>query len=121
MVEDEAIVRLSLGYQLTEEGFDVDTVESGAEAIEKLGKDSSYDLVITDLMMYGESGVDVFKQAIEIDANFPVMIITGFGPESPLFKEAMKLKPCSYAFKPFSKEEILKKVSICLERANRKA
>ena len=103
---------------MSEQGFDVDTAQSGEEAIEILDKGSSYDLIITDLRMGGESGVDVFKKAREINANIPVLIITGFGGDSPLFKEAIELRPCAHAFKPFSKEELLEKVRFCLEGAN---
>ena len=118
VVDDEESIRLSLQHQLAKKGFAVDTAESGEEAIEKLDKDASYDLVITDLRMYGESGVDVFKKAREVNVNTPVLIITGFGGDSPLFKEAMELKPCGHAFKPFAEEEFLGKVSACLGGAN---
>ncbi|MBT7179128.1 MAG: hypothetical protein HN907_06305 [Nitrospina sp.] len=50
--------------------------------------------------------------------NTPVLIITGFGGDSPLFKEAMELRPCGHAFKPFGEEEFLGKVSACLGGAN---
>ncbi len=118
LVDDEESIRLTLQYQLSKKGFDVDTAKSGKEAIEKLDRDSSYDMVITDLRMYGESGVDVLKKARVINKNISVMIITGFGGDSPMFKEAMELKPCGHAFKPFSEEELLEKVRICLEGAH---
>jgi DNA-binding NtrC family response regulator len=116
IVDDEESIRLSLEHQLTEEGFNVDTAESGEEAIEKIDKDSSWDLVITDLRMYGVSGLDVLKKVREVNVNTLVLIITGFGGDSPMFKEAMELKPCGHAFKPFPKDEILKKINICLNR-----
>ena len=118
VVDDEETIRMNLEYQLESEGYCVHTAESGEDAIEMLDKGSSYDLVITDLRMYGESGVDVFKKAREINANIPVMIITGFGGDSPMFREAMELKPCGHAFKPFSEEELIKKVRKCLGRDN---
>ena len=118
VVDDEESILLSLEHQLSQQGFDVDTAESGEEAIKKLDANSSYDLVITDLRMYGETGVDVMIKAQETNANTSVLIITGFGSESPLFKDAMALKPCGHAFKPFSKEELLKKVRTCLEDTN---
>jgi DNA-binding NtrC family response regulator len=119
VVDDEESIRLTLEHQLTGNGFKVDTAESREEAIKKLDLNSSYDLVITDLRMYGETGVDVMIKVQETNISIPVMIITGFGSESPLFKKAMELKPCGHAFKPFSKEELLEKVSICLDCAHR--
>ena len=118
LVDDDETIHLTLEHQLMEAGFDVDTAESGEEAIKKLDKNSSYDLVITDLRMYGESGVDVFKKAREINVNTPVIIMSGFGADSPLFLEAMELRPCGHAHKPFSEEELLEKIHICLEKTN---
>jgi two-component system, NtrC family, C4-dicarboxylate transport response regulator DctD len=116
LVDDDDLILLTTGEYLSQEGFEVETAESGEDAINKLDKNSSYDLVVTDLRMYGETGVDVFKKVLEVNANIPVIIVTGFGGETPMFKEAMELKPCAHAFKPFSEEELLEKVRKCLER-----
>jgi len=118
LVDDDELILLTFEEYLNKAGYDVDTVESGEKAIEQLEKGSSYDLVITDLRMYGESGVDVFKKAQKVNANTSVLIMSGFGSESPLFKEAMELKPCGHAIKPFSEEELLEKVRTCLEGAS---
>lgn len=116
LVDDDEIVHLTFEHLLIEEGYDVDVAQSGEEAIEKLSKNASYDLVITDLRMYGATGVDVFNKALEINANINVIVMSGFGSDSPLFQEAMKLNPCSHAFKPFSEEEFLEKVRMCLNK-----
>ena len=83
VVDDEETILLSYKIQLENEGYNVDTAQSGEEAIEKLDKGSSYDLVVTDLRMYGESGVDVFKKVRETNLNTPVIVISGFGADSP--------------------------------------
>ena len=116
VVDDDETILMNFEFQLESEGYSVDTAESGEIAIEILNKNSSYDLVITDLRMYGESGVDVIKRVMEVNASIPVMIMSGFGDDSPMFQEAMKLKPCAHAFKPFTEEELLGKVRKCLER-----
>jgi DNA-binding NtrC family response regulator len=118
LVDDDETIRMSLEIQLESEGYRIDTAESGEDAIEILDKKSSFDLVVTDLRMYGESGVDVFKKVLEVNAFIPVMIITGFSAETPMFKEAMELKPCNHAFKPFSEEEFIGKVRDCIDRSN---
>lgn len=115
LVDDDEIFHMTFERLLIDKGLDVDVAKSGEEAIEKLLQTPFYDLVITDLRMYGVTGVDVLKKTREIDASIPVIIMSGFGVESPLFKEAMKLKPCSHAFKPFSEEEFLEKIRTCLE------
>ncbi len=115
LVEDEESIRLSIDYQLSKEGYDVDAVDNGEDANKKLVMDSSYDLVITDLRMGDESGVDVLQMVQETNVNIPVLIMSGLDYRSPLFKKAMELKPCGHAFKPFSKEVLLEKVRNCLE------
>ena len=117
LVDDDEIVHLTFQHLLVEKGFDVDIAQSGEEAIDKLSRNSSYDLVITDLRMHGATGVDVLIKTREINEKICVMIMSGFGGESPLFKDAMKLKPCSHAFKPLSEKEFLEKVHSCLEKA----
>ena len=118
LVDDDDLILMTFSDYLGQEGFAVETAESGEGAIEILEKNSSYDLVITDLRMYGETGVDVFKKVLEVNASIQVIIITGFGDETPLFKEALQLKPCGFAFKPFSEEELLDKVQMCLGKIN---
>jgi DNA-binding NtrC family response regulator len=117
LVDDEESICVGFQFQLEIDGYDVDIAQSGEEAIELLEMNSSYDLVITDLRMHGVSGVDVFKKVGELNVNIPVLIITGFSAQSELLKEAMELKPCGHLFKPFTKEEFLKKVRLCIEGA----
>jgi two-component system alkaline phosphatase synthesis response regulator PhoP len=118
LVDDDETITMTFEHQLIEAGFDVDTAESGEKAIVKLDKNSSYDLVITDLRMYGETGVDVFKKVREINVNTPVMFMSGFSIDSPLYKEALELKPCGNMIKPFPKKEFLAQVHACLAKAN---
>ena len=118
VVDDDETIRMGLEIQLDSAGYNVDTAKSGEDAIEMLDKGTSYDLVVTDLRMYGETGVDVFKKVREINVKTPVMIISEFGGDTPLFKEAIELKPCAHAFKPFPEEELLEKVRFCLAGAN---
>ena len=55
--------------------------KSGEETFDKLDKNPSYDLVITDLRMHGATGVDVFKKSREINANVGVMVMSGLGSD----------------------------------------
>jgi DNA-binding NtrC family response regulator len=118
LVDDDELILLTLAGYLKTEGFEVDMADSGQEAIKMLDKVSSYDLIITDLRMHGEHGVDVLKKAQEVNVNLPALVISGFSKESPLFKEAIELKPSGHLFKPFSEEMFLEKVHTCLLKAN---
>ena len=72
VVDDDETIRMGLEIQLDSAGYNVDTAKSGEDAIEMLDKGSSYDLVVTDLRMYGETGVDVFKKVRRV--ILPVML-----------------------------------------------
>lgn len=118
LVDDDELILLTLAGYLKVEGFEVDMADSGQKAIKMLDKDSSYDLTITDLRMHGEHGVDVIKKVKEVNVHLPVLVISGFSKDSPLFKEAIELKPSGHLFKPFSEEKFLEKVHTCLLKAN---
>ena len=117
VVDDYEIVTMSTQHILVDAGFEVVIAESGEQASEQLEENSSYDLVITDLMMHEVSGVDVFKKVLEKNVNTHVLIMSGFSTDSSLFKEALELKPCGQMLKPFNKEDLLEKIRVCLEES----
>jgi two-component system, NtrC family, response regulator HydG len=111
VVEDEEVVRDLLVKLLTEEGYAVDSVDSGEEALRTLDREF-YDLVLLDLNLPGMYGLNVLAAApaLQTDAQFVVM--TAFGSVDTAV-EAMKLGAFDYINKPFRTEELL----LTLERA----
>jgi two-component system, NtrC family, response regulator HydG len=111
IVEDEEIVRQLLTGLLREEGYDVDAVSTGEEALKALDREL-YDLVLLDLNLPGMHGMNVLgaAPALQTDAQFIVM--TAFGSVDNAV-EAMKLGAFDYLNKPFRTEELL----LTLERA----
>ena len=104
IVDDELIMRKSLSGWLERDGYEVDTAESGEEAIEKL-KETRFDLLLVDIKMEGISGLDVLKHVRENDPDVAVVMITAYGSISTAI-EAMKNGARDYLLKPFDPDEL---------------
>lgn len=80
LVDDDPVLLETLTDLLRHEGFAVSTAESGEGGIRMLqGANPPFDLVITDLVMPGKSGMDVLQKAIELNPGCTVLILSGFG------------------------------------------
>jgi DNA-binding NtrC family response regulator len=73
-----------------------------------------FDLVITDLKMPGMSGLEVLKHIKALQPEVPIIMITGYSTVDTAV-EAMKNGAVDYVAKPFTPEEILKKVESAFE------
>lgn len=114
VVEDDRFFRQMYADLLTEEGYGVDTVSSGAEALELLGK-HVYQLVITDLVMPGMSGIEVLSRVKQQAPTVDVILVTGHANlESAIF--ALKNGARDYILKPFNHAEFKHTVALCFEQ-----
>lgn len=68
-------------------------------------KGAPFDLVITDLKIPGVHGLDLLREAKELDPFCEVIVITGYASEESVM-EAMKLSACDYISKPFNIDQI---------------
>jgi DNA-binding NtrC family response regulator len=105
VVDDELIVRKSLGGWLERDGHKVDTASSGEEALEKCGN-TRFDILLLDIKMEGLSGLDVLKKVKENDPDVSVVMITAYG-SIPSAIEAMKSGAYEYLLKPFDPDELM--------------
>lgn len=105
IVDDELIVRESLGGWLERDGHKVDKAASGEEALEKCEK-TRYDILLLDIKMEGMSGLDVLKKVKENDPDVSVVMITAYG-SIPSAIEAMKSGAHEYLLKPFDPDELM--------------
>ena len=80
LVDDDVLLRDTLSPVLQNEGFKVTTAASGEEA-EKLllAAEPPFQLVLTDLVMPGKTGMDVLRCALKVDPSCTVLVLTGFG------------------------------------------
>ncbi|MEW5946436.1 MAG: response regulator [bacterium] len=104
IIDDEEIILTNLTQALQENGFSVDPALSGEEALRKM-KDTSYDLVITDLKLGEKSGLDVLDELRRENPDTPGVMMTAYGsPE--VAAEVDKIGGVEYIEKPFELEEM---------------
>ena len=78
VVDDEESLRFFLTKGLQKAGYAVDAAAAGREAIERLSK-TSYDVVLTDIVMPDVSGLDVLGAVHEMDKDAVVVLMTAHG------------------------------------------
>ncbi len=104
VVDDEITVCKSIRQAILSEEYEVDMALSGEEALKK-EKERSYDLIITDLMMPGISGLDLLKEVKQSKSRADVIMITGY-PTIRTAVESIKLGAFDYIPKPFTPQEL---------------
>ncbi len=114
LVDDEEIILATVGRDLKNDGFDVTLCSSGVEAVKQM-QAVNYDIVLTDLMMEGISGLEVLKKAKEINPDMMVMVITGFGSLASAI-DALRLGAADYMLKPCNRAELSMRVNNCIEK-----
>jgi heterodisulfide reductase subunit A len=105
VVDDELIVRKSLKDWLEEEGFAVDTAESGKEALENLTR-NGYQLMLSDIKMPGMDGVELLAKAREIHPELVVVMMTAYATVETAV-DAMKIGALDYLVKPFEPDKLI--------------
>ncbi len=114
VVDDELIIRESLSAWLERDGHEVQTAESGEEALSKI-KDTRYDIVFLDIKMEGMSGLEVLTQIRQNEPGIAVVMITAYGSISSAVK-AMKDGAYDYLLKPFDPTQLELLIQKILER-----
>lgn len=78
IIDDEKSIRKTLTEILTYEGYKADEAADGEEGLKKF-KDKTYDLVLCDIKMPKLDGLEFLEKAKEINADVPIIIISGHG------------------------------------------
>jgi DNA-binding NtrC family response regulator len=113
-VDDEKNILRVVSTTLRNEQYDVVTAQSAEEAIEKFGQ-NGFDLIITDLKLPGQSGLDLLSYIKARTADLPVIMITAFGTIENAV-EAMKKGAFNYLTKPVNPDELLTVVREAVEK-----
>ena len=102
IVDDDDIVLVGLRATLERDGYDVVVARSGYAAVDALSS-RRFELVITDLMMPGLSGIGVLEQVRKVSPGTRVVVLSGY-PRRSAADEALRrgadeflLKPIDYA------------------------
>jgi two-component system response regulator AtoC len=104
IVDDEPNLRKILAAQLSRDGYDVMTAEDGEQGLAAL-RDHHIDLVVTDLKMPKVDGMTLLREALRLDPDLPVVMITAHGTVDTAV-EALKIGAFDYLTKPFDKDEV---------------
>ena len=104
-VDDEAVILDSFRKILVLDGYSIDTVENGKEAL-GLIQTHHYDFVFTDLKMPEMDGLEVTKSVKHLRPDIDVVIITGYATVETAV-ECMKYGAMDYVQKPFTEDELL--------------
>jgi len=119
IVEDEAQMRLGLKDNLEFEGYTVDIAEDGSAGLDKIGN-TSYDLIILDIMLPQISGFEVCRKIREKGIKTAVIMLTAKGEEIDKVL-GLELGADDYITKPFSLRELLARVKAVLRRTEEQA
>ncbi|MFA5514822.1 MAG: diguanylate cyclase [Desulfuromonadales bacterium] len=114
VVDDELFFRQLYADMLSEDGCQVETVASGEEAINRL-RQGGVEILLTDLVMPGMSGLEVLRQARLVDNPPEVILSTGHATLETAI-QALKNGARDYLIKPFKPEELRHLVRTCLEQ-----
>ncbi|MCW8803048.1 MAG: sigma-54 dependent transcriptional regulator [Ignavibacteriaceae bacterium] len=113
VVDDEDIIRESLSFILRKEKYEVEEASNGKIAFEML-KETSYDLVITDLEMPEMKGIELLDEIRKINLQTNTIVITAYGSMETAIA-ALRSGASDYILKPIEFDELLIKVKKLFE------
>ena len=119
IVDDENVVRDSLGKWFEEEGYSVATAASSHEALLKLPSER-WDLALVDIKMPGMDGLELHRKIREVDPEIIVIIMTGFASVETAV-QALKDGAYDYIMKPFDPDDLAHVVRKALDHRRVKA
>ena len=118
LVDDDPFTIEAIGTALESKEYRVTTADSGKKAIELLNK-STFDLVITDLIMGNIDGFQVLKTVKELQPEIMTIILTGYS-DVTLAIDALRFGADDYLLKPCEPEEVYFRIENCLEKLENK-
>src|SRR5205807_8376821 len=99
---------------LTMEGFNVTLAPDGAAGLERLSQ-NEFDLVLLDLALPGESGIELLPRILELQPGLPVVMITAFGTVANVV-DAMRAGAENFVQKPWDNEKLLADIRTAIAR-----
>ena len=113
MADDEQVFLKSTTALLGKQGYECDSVPDGLQALERLQKDH-YDLLIADIMMPGNTDLEMINALPKVAQGMPVIMVTGY-PSLESAIQSIELPIVAYLVKPVDFEELLTQVKIAVE------
>jgi putative two-component system response regulator len=117
VIDDENVIRMLVVEILESVGYDVTSAESAERALALLEK-AEFDLVVSDVIMPGLSGLELLEAVRARRASLPVVLVTGAGTYDTL-SQALTRGAAGLVTKPFAHSDLQSAVADALERAAR--
>jgi two-component system, OmpR family, phosphate regulon response regulator OmpR len=118
VVDDDARLRELLRRYLTGEGFRVTTAIDAAEARAKI-KSFAFDLLVVDVMMPGENGIE-FTRSLRLESSIPILMLTAMAEPANRIA-GLERGADDYVVKPFEPRELVLRIRNILQRVPREA
>lgn len=119
IIEDDLTFSTMLKTWLTKKGFEVETISTSAHARKQLSA-HSYDLILSDLRLPDQDGIQLLTWLRSLSCDTPFIIMTGYA-EIQTAVEAMKQGADDYISKPIHPDLLLKKINETLQKTKNEA
>lgn len=116
IVEDDEVIMGALAYNLSKEGFEVSQSATGAEAL-RMARKLRPDLILLDIMLPGESGIEVCEHIREQDEEVIIIMITAKDAEEDKVR-GFEVGADDYVTKPFGMKELVARINANLKRSD---
>jgi DNA-binding response OmpR family regulator len=116
IVEDDEVIMGTLAYNLSRNGFGVKGATNGADAL-RLAKKQRPDLILLDIMLPGESGIEVCERIRERDQSVMIVMITAKDAEEDKVR-GFEAGADDYVTKPFGMKELIARINANLKRSD---
>jgi len=104
IVDDDKLIRWSLKEMLSQEGYNVDTVATVAEALTH-AEDTNYHLICADIDIEDENGIEMLKKLKMVQPEVKIIILSAY-PRNQIEPQVEELSILSIIEKPFQSEQI---------------
>lgn len=109
VLDDEPFLRRILAFMLDGEGYEVECLQDGESAWAKLSRGERPDLMISDVMMPGLSGIELLRRIRSEQIAVPVLVLTARGPQDE--REILAAGADGFMSKPFRSKALTEKVA----------
>jgi two-component system response regulator GlrR len=114
VVDDDPTILEVIRLNLELNDMQVFTALDSQNAMAKM-EDEVFDIALVDLMLNGNSGLDLMEKLHGIDPEIPIIILTGYGTIETAV-DAMKKGAYTYLTKPVKMDELAMRIQSCLEK-----
>lgn len=116
LIEDSAAISQPLSFLLRREGYTVDVVDDGAQAVPTF-EQTNPDLILLDLMLPNVPGIEICRQ-VRAQSSVPILMLTAKNSETDIVV-GLEAGADDYITKPYSSGELMARIRAALRRQHR--